>query len=662
MCGISGFQGSFTRELLENMSRVLRHRGPDGDGIALLPTPLSGITNGLAHRRLAIIDLSENGRQPIGVRCPRCGATSLDGLALTYNGELYNYRELRADLVSLGHVFHSQTDSEVLLHLYAEFGTGMLERLNGIFAFAIHDGRTRGHHDESTRPGDLFLARDALGVKPLYISEIDDGLVFASEIKSLLQCADLARELDPTALHYHLAYLWTPAPLTLLRGIEKLEPGCAIVVRGGSIARRWRWYQLPYGGGRLTDTPADIAEMLEQKLADAVERQLVSDVAVGAFLSGGLDSSAVVAMMRRATGDAPRKCYTIGFADEASVEGTPSDVPYAKRVASTLGVPLHTIEIGPDIIDNLDAMLYHLDEPQADPAPINALLIARQAREDGIPVLLSGAGGDDIFSGYRRHYALRLERTWRWLPHAARAGLAKSARAIAGGYSAVPQSLHPIRRAVKSFAHADHDGDAGLVSYFWWSTDALRRSLYAPDLAQSTAKVDTAFPLLDSLTRIPAEHDPLQRMLFLETTHFLADHNLNYTDKMGMAAGIEVRVPLLDLDLVRFAASIPPSLKQRGRTGKAIFKQAMRNVLPEDVIHRPKSGFGAPLRRWLRVELRDRVNDTLSEASLRERGLFEPRSVQRLIDLDRSGFVDGAYTIFALMCVELWCRQFIDRN
>src|SRR6185437_7484568 len=281
------------------------------------------------------------------------------------------------------------------------------------------------------------------------------------------------------------------------------------------------------------------------------------------------------------------------------------------------------IEIGPDIIQQLEEMLFYLDEPQADPAPINALLIARQARADGIPVLLSGAGGDDIFSGYRRHYALHLERFWSWLPHAARAGIARSARSIADGRSRVAQSRHSIRRAVKSFAHADHENDERLASYFWWSTDAVRRSLYSNDFASATLATQTAAPLIAGLARIPNESDPLQRMLFLETKYFLADHNLNYTDKMGMAAGVEVRVPLIDMDVEKFAAKIPATLKQRGRRGKAIFKEAMRGILPDSVIHRGKTGFGAPLRRWLRNELRERVDDTLSADALHARGLFE---------------------------------------
>lgn len=658
MCGIAGFQGNFTSDLLDRMSLAVAHRGPDGDGALVLTTPHIGVTTGLAHRRLSIIDLSPNGRQPMTVRCPRCRASSPQDLALTYNGELYNYRELRAQLQSQGHVFHSQTDSEVLIHLYAEHGTEMLPKLNGIFAFALHDGRENDRPARIER-GDLLLVRDPLGVKPLYLSATPRGVLFASELKSLVQCSDVVRSIDKIALHYHLAYLWTPAPRTLLEGVEKLEPGCAVIARQGTIARRWQWYELPYDGSRLTGSAEAIAADLRERLAAAVERQLVADVPVGAFLSGGLDSSAVVAMAHQ-NRRMPDQCYTIAFEDNTMLEGTPNDLPYAKRVAATLGVPLRTIDAGADMIDHLDEMLYYLDEPQADPAPINALLIARQARADGIPVLLSGAGGDDIFSGYRRHFALRVERFWNWLPHAARSGIAKSARSIADGRSPIAQSPHAIRRAVKSFAHADYEDDERLASYFWWSTDGVRRALYSHDLAAETASTRTAAPLLRSLEHIPNESDALQRMLFLETKFFLADHNLNYTDKMGMAAGIEVRVPLLDLELVQFAARIPPSLKQHGRTGKAIFKQAMSGLLPDDVIHRGKSGFGAPLRRWLRGELRERVDETLSADSLRARGLFEPGAVRRLIDLDRSGLIDGGYTIFALMCIELWCRQFVD--
>jgi len=277
----------------------------------------------------------------------------------------------------------------------------------------------------------------------------------------------------------------------------------------------------------------------------------------------------------------------------------------------------------------------------------------------GIPVLLSGAGGDDLFSGYRRHWAVQLERRWSWLPRPARLGMQSLASAAASGGS-VGQSGTLARRLAKMFAYAAEDDDRRLVAYFWWSTDQLRRSLYSKAFGARVADVDTAGPLLESLARIPRERSPLQRMLYLEAKHFLADHNLNYTDRAGMAAGVEVRVPLLDVDLVEFATRVPSRLKQKGRVGKALFKHAMEPYLPRDVIYRPKSGFGAPLRRWLRHELRPMVEETLEAGSLRRRGVFEPEAVRRLIELDRAGRVDGSYTIFALMSFELWCRSFVD--
>jgi asparagine synthase (glutamine-hydrolysing) len=660
MCGIAGFQGTFPAELLEAMSRRLAHRGPDGAGCAMLPAEDPRRTLGLAHRRLAIIDLSPEGGQPMTTCCPACGSTALQDLALVYNGEVYNYRALRAELESAGHRFHSATDSEVLLHLYAARGLDMLSRLNGIFAFAICDGRAAGR-PAGVEQGDLILARDPIGVKPLYYTTTDDGVLFASELKALIEAPGLRRELDPIAVHYHLAYLWTPAPRTMLVGVRKLEPGCALIVRCGAVVRHWQYADLPYGQGVLRSSERGIAAMVRETLARAVERQLVADVPVGAFLSGGLDSSAVVAMMRAAREEGSIDCYTINASHGAAMEGVPADLPYAERVAQHLGVRLHRVEVRPDAMERLDRMVYALDEPQGDPAALNTLLIAEQARMDGIPVLLSGAGGDDLFSGYRRHLALRLERLWAWLPSVVRRVIGPTARRVGAGELMGGLHHHALRRAVKMLSYVDYPADQRLVTYFWWSSDELRRRLYSPDLAAQTATVATAEPLLASLGRIPEDVDPLDGMLYLETRHFLADHNLNYTDKMGMAVGVEIRVPLLDLELVQLAARIPAALKQRGRAGKAILKRAMEEDLPRDVIHRPKAGFGAPLRDWLRTTLRDRVEETLSPAVLRDRGLFDPSAVRRLVELDRMGRVDGAYTIFALMCLELWCRHFLDR-
>jgi asparagine synthase (glutamine-hydrolysing) len=656
MCGIVGFQGSFHGELLQRMTDAVAHRGPDGEGSVMLQIAGQAPT-GLGHRRLAIIDLSSAGLQPMTVLADAGGGMRA-GLTLVYNGEIYNYRELRAELMAGGHQFSTATDSEVLLHLYERDGLQMLDRLNGIFAFAIHDAREAGRPDGMAR-GALFLARDPLGVKPLYYAQTQAGFLFASEIKALICDAGLSRHIDQLSLHQLLAYLWTPAPRTMLAGVRKLEPGAAIIVDEGRVRRHWLYYTLPYDGSRDTRAAAAIAEELGARVASAVRRQLVADVPVGAFLSGGLDSSAIVAMMRREWPDRPITCFSIRFAQGVDTEGNPADLPYARRVARHLDVDLEEVLVESSAIARLEEMVNLLDEPQADPAPINALLIAERARAMGIPVLLSGAGGDDIFIGYRRHWALSFEQRWAWLPHGVRRGMQELAAASAGGRGRGQSNVY-LRRVAKMFAYAGESAERRLVSYFWWSTEEVRRALYTPDFAQQVGDADTAAPLLESLRLIPNEHDPLQRMLFLESRHFLADHNLNYTDRAGMAVGVEVRVPLLDLDVVKFAARVPAHLKQRGRVGKAIFKQAMQPYLPQEVIYRPKSGFGAPLRRWLREELRSKVDDTLDSAVLHRRGFFDPLAVRRLIDLDRLGAIDASYTIFALMCFELWCRRFVD--
>ena len=655
MCGIAGFQGEFSAQLLERMTSTLAHRGPDGAGAELFQLAGQPPT-GLGHRRLAIIDLSAAGLQPMTV-APDAGGGMHGGLTLVFNGEIYNYRELRAELQAAGHRFATATDSEVLLHLYERDGLGMLAKLNGIFAFAIHDDRPEGRPGGVPR-GALFLARDQIGVKPLYYAETDHGLLFASEIKALLCDPQLPRNIDAVALHYMLAYLWTPAPRTVLGSVRKLEPGCALVVYGGRVRRSWRYYDVPYDGKRSRSNFAQTAGELAAHLEGAVRRQLVSDVPVGAFLSGGLDSSAIVAMMRRALPDQRITCFTIDFPANSRLEGSAPDLPFARQVARHLGVDLVEVLMQPAEINRLPRMVELLDEPQADPAPINALLIAERAREMGIPVLLSGAGGDDLFGGYRRHWALAFEDAWSWLPGSLRRALQAVASGLAtgGGFG---QSRSALRRLTKMLTYAGETADRRLVSYFWWSTEQLRRGLYSAEFAAQLTGVDTAEPLLQSLARIPAESDRLQRLLYLETKHFLADHNLNYTDRAGMAAGVEVRVPLLDVDLVGFSTRVPTHYKQRGRVGKAVFKRAMEPYLPRPVIYRPKTGFGAPLRHWLRNELSALVSDTLSTSVVRRRGIFDPAAVHRLVESDRAGRVDGAYTIFALVTVELWCRRFL---
>ena len=633
MCGIAGFCGGFDPGLLAAMGARLVHRGPDDRGE--YAAPRHGI--GLAHRRLSIIDPTPAGRQPMA---------SPDGsLRITYNGEIYNYRELTAELSRHGHRFRSACDTEVLLHLYRRYGLDMFGRLNGIYAFALWDADRRR----------LLLARDGLGVKPLYYCETPAGVLFASEIKALLASPAVPRELDLEALDDHLAFLWTAAPRTILKAVRKLEPGGAMLLRDGRVVRRWRHYELPGGQARRPAPVGDLARELRRRLQRAVARQLVSDVPLGAFLSGGLDSSAVVALMRRAQPGRRPVCYTIGFRGGGGPDGAAADLPYARRVARHLDVELREIMIGPEVVGDLERTLWRLDEPLADPAAINTLLIARYARQEGIRVLLSGTGGDDVFAGYRRHQAVRLRRLAPPLPAAARA-------ALAGWANAAPGRGVFMRRLRRALAYADLRGDAWLASLFAWSPRHLRRGLLAPAVRERLGERDALAALARSLRDIPGEPDALNRTLYLDLRHFLADHNLNYTDKMGMAAGVEIRVPLIDPEVIRFAAGIPPRLKLRRGQGKYLLRRAMAPLLPREVVHRAKTGFGAPLRRWMRRELRPMTDDVLSEEALRRRGLFDPAAVRALIRRDRAGEVDGAYPVFSVLCLELWCRAFLDRQ
>lgn len=649
MCGIAGFSGNFQEALLQQMNALISHRGPDDEGVMFIREAQIG----LVHRRLSIIDLTPVGHQPMTVECTHCQR----GLWLTYNGEIYNYRDLRRELITKGHQFHSQTDTEVLLHLYTEYGTDMLKHLNGMFAFALFDG----HH--------LFIARDGIGIKPLYYCEVKNGgFLFASELKALLACKAVARDLDHTAIHYYLAYLWCPGKQTSFKNIHKLEPGEALIVDKGKITKRWFFYDLPYDGnndralGADARSLSDICAELNERLQNAVSRQLMADVPVGAFLSGGLDSSAIVAMMRRLKPETKFNCYTIAFDETMQSEGNPNDLPYARHVANHLNLNLKVLRQNADMIKHLEHMIYHLDEPQADPAPIHVYLIAQAAKQDGIKVLLSGTGGDDIFSGYRRHHALHANHIAQWLPLAVRKTLARFAQSLLAGNSHTFNMQNPlIRRSAKLLGAMHLSLDQQIIHHFLWNTEGLRHTLYSENMRSALGTTtDSMQPLLQSLARIPHEKNPLNRMLYLEAKHFLADHNLNYTDKMSMAAGVEVRVPLLDLDLIRFAARIPAHFKQRGKHGKFIFKKAMENTLPHPVIYRPKAGFGAPLRRWLHHELKPLVQDILSAEALRSRGLFDSNAVLKLIEHDRTGRIDASYTIFSLLAIELWCRQFVD--
>jgi asparagine synthase (glutamine-hydrolysing) len=628
MCGIAGFQGAFEPALLGRFARALSHRGPDDSGEWYSP----GARVGLAHRRLSIIDVSPLGHQPM---------TDVSGqTVVVFNGEIYNFRELRRELEGQGHSFRGHSDTEVLLTLYCARGEAMLPLLNGIFALAIFDEAREM----------LLLACDEMAIKPLYFREGPDGVVFASELKAMLSVPGLlSRNLDVAALFRTLGFLWSPGGSTPVEGVRRLGPGEALLVKAGRVARRWTWATSTWSAEPLELGTGDAIKKVRDALRTAVHRQMVADVPVGAFLSGGLDSSAVVAMAREI---APTiECFTIqnGTLDA----GVTDDLPFARKVARHLGVKLNEIEVNsPRMAADLERMVFQLDEPLADPAPLNVLYVSQLARQLGVKVLLCGTGGDDLFAGYRRHRALMMEPFWAWLPSQARASLRQASARLGQGGSW-------SRRVTKSFAHADLAADRRLVGYFLWTDPQRLRGLFAPEHQAALAGEEMAAHFEEYLATLPSGLSPLQRMLALDQRFFLADHNLLYTDKMSMAAGVEVRVPFLDKDLVRLANALPSRFKQSGHEGKWVLKKAMEPLLPREAICRPKTGFGAPLRQWLRHELKELVDDTLSAETLRKRGLFDPVAVGSLVADDRAGRVDAAYTILGLMCIEIWCRRFL---
>jgi asparagine synthase (glutamine-hydrolysing) len=633
MCGIAGFSGMFQKELLDKMNTIQFHRGPDDGDIFYSQKDAIG----LAHRRLSILDLSPLGHQPMW--------DNLKNVVIVYNGELYNFKELRDNLIKKGFSFKSQCDTEVMIYLYLHYGIEMLSKLNGIFSFAIWDCRTKV----------LFCARDNLGVKPFYYCEMNKGFLFASEIKALLQCEDVPREIDPVAIHHYLTYLWCPAPNTMLKKVKKLKPGYALIIKEGKIQKEWQFYDIPYNNGINNISKNEAIEQCDQLLHEAINRQMVSDAPLGAFLSGGLDSTSIVALGRKYT-PSRLQCFTIGFNDDAfKKESSIDDLPYAEMAAKSLDVDLHKIIVGHEIVSMLSKMVYYLDEPQADPAAIHTYMICKLARQKGMKVLLSGTGGDDIFSGYRRHLAVTFEKYWEMIP----SSVGRLLKNVAANF---PKKNTNLRRIAKVLEYADIKGDEKIISYFNWIDPKQLMSLYTQENREEIINSKLSQPLLMSIKNLNEKIPALNKMLYLEGKHFLADHNLNYTDKMSMATGVEVRVPLLDLNLIKFATSLPIRFKQNGNTGKWVFRKCMEKYIPHDIIYRKKTGFGAPVRHWIRGPLQPLCNELLSEQNINKRGFFNYDSINKLICKDMVGQIDASYTIFSLMCIELWCQNFIDKT
>jgi len=634
MCGILGYSlkpgQALPEGCLEDALAAIRHRGPDASGTVVSEDGRIG----LGHARLSIIDLSEAGSQPM--------TTPTGSHSIVYNGELYDFGAMRQLQAERGVSFRGHSDTEVLLNALAAEGLGSLGQLNGMFAFALWDHAT----DEVT------LVRDGFGIKPLYVAQDSRGVFFASEMRALLHMGVTPDQPDPLEAARYLHNLWNQAGHLPSPNIWKLSPGEALVIADGAIRRHWTWHSPAHLAPRHVQRPVDeAARQLADTLRQSVQRQLVADVPVGAFLSGGLDSSAIVAFARETVPDIA--CFTIDTSGGTEA-GTADDLPYARRVARHLGVPLHDVRIDPDrMAQDMQAMIAQLEEPVADPACLNTFYISRLARDNGITVLLSGAGGDDLFTGYRRHRALMMDKYLMALPRPARTLMQATLRRMGTGSSL-------LRRLNKLADGITLSASDRLLNYFAWTGRTDLIEILAPQTRRQVAIDRLTAPMRAYLDQMADSADPMDRMLALEQRFFLAEHNLIYTDKMSMAASVEVRVPFLDPDLAAFAASLPTPVKQKGKEGKWIFKKAMEPYLPHDVIYRPKTGFGAPLRSWLTGDLRAVMDDLLSEETINRRGLFDAAALHRLRQDTEQARKDGSYTLFSAMCIELWARQFID--
>lgn len=647
MCGICGTVGFADAGRLAAMTEAMCHRGPDDGGVAIFPGADGAPIVGLGNRRLAIIDLSPAGHQPM---------SNEDGTVwLTYNGELYNFLDLRPGLEARGHRFKSHTDSEVLIHLYEERGDAFLDDLNGMFGLALWDDRKNR----------LLLARDQFGIKPLYYLPLSDGrLAFASEIKCFLAAGLLTPKVDLEALHYYLNFLWVPGPKTLFDGVFKLMPGELLAWQDGRWSVRTYWRGLPEStNGHRSEV--ELADELRERLFDAVKRQLVSDVPLGVFLSGGLDSSALLALATK-IGNRSMSAYTIAYrSDDARFEQSDEDRRYARIVAGAFDADHHEIEIAPDIVNLLPTVVWHLDEPVADPAAITSYLICKAARRE-LTVLLSGQGGDEVFGGYRVHLTDRLSRPLAWLP-----GLVRD-RALMPLWDVLPAiqervpGVRPgkllayhryIRKLMRGAAYGPAERFVFHRSYYEPGEQA---QIYTKDLAAQVAAFDPYETHLRFFEEA-AGADFLDQTLFVDQKTFLPELNLTYSDKTSMAASVEVRVPLLDRQVADFMRGLPPSTKVRGLRQKHLFKKAMAGILPDSVINRGKAGFGAPIRSWLRAGSTGLIDDLLAPETVRRRGYLDAAVVSQMVAEHQAGQRDHTYRLWTFLTLELWLRIFVDR-
>ncbi len=631
MCGIVGIynwdsEDRVDEQTIRAMCLPIVHRGPDDEGVHV-----DG-RMGMGMRRLSIIDLA-GGHQPI---------FSEDGqIAVVLNGEIYNFQELRRKLEAGGHRFRSRTDTEVLVHGYEQWGDDLPRKLNGMFAFCIWDARQRR----------VVLARDRIGIKPLYVYRDHKRIAWASEIKALLTLPGVRAELDEAALLRFLTFGYVPAPRTLFRGITKMSPASVVTLQDGKEAADTYWNLPFHSQNRSTE---DWCEELRSLLDDAVRCRLMSDVPLGAFLSGGVDSSAIVATMHR-LGVENISTYAIGFGRDDAFH---SELDRARSVARAYHTDHHEIVVDPNVADLMAPLIHYLDEPFADTSFLVTYLVSKLARQT-VTVILSGLGGDEVFAGYRRYLGPKIQHAYDWTPRFVDRGMIRPlARRLPVDRGSRWKSL--FRHARGFLDGVDLPPPERYQGYVGILSNGSGRTLLAPDLvklhdAQQPDDVAAHY-------RQTRGSSSINRMLYADLKTSLVDSLLTFTDKMSMAVSLEARVPLLDHRLIELAARIPPELKLRGLTGmKYIFKRAVSDRLPDHILHGRKMGFGTPISRWFRTSLRPLLEDTLSTSQLTRRGYFNPAAVRQLIDDHMQQRADNSEHLLTLLTFEMWHQTFLDR-
>ncbi|MCB0195118.1 MAG: asparagine synthase (glutamine-hydrolyzing) [Anaerolineae bacterium] len=627
MCGICGYisldnDNAVHESVLKNMCRTMRHRGPDDEGYYV------DANAGIGMRRLSIIDLS-TGHQPI---------TNEDGsLWIVFNGEIYNYRELRNRLESKGHRFSTQTDTEAIVHAYEEYGEDCVTHLNGMFGFAIWDKNNRR----------LFLARDRLGIKPMYYWVSGDRLYFGSELKAVIAHPDVPRELNPIALNHFLTLEYIPAPWTILKDVKKLPAGHTLTFQKGKCDIKQYW---DIGYQQMPKTDEECIEALTSLIKDAVNLRLVSDVPLGAFLSGGIDSSTIVSFMSELMSE-PVKTFSIGFGDR-----TYNELPYARAVAAHFGTDHYEEFLEPDILPMVERLVGHLDEPFGDFSIFPTYLVSEVARRH-VTVVLSGDGGDELFGGYDTYIAQSYaDRYYQYLPRPIRQGVLPALMDKLPPQPAKKGLINKAKRFVEGGALSPS------LQHTRWMTfmnDKDKNQLFNSDF-RLTMNGNTPAALIENYFSRVSHLDPLAQQQYVDVKTYLVDDILTKVDRMSMAPSIEARVPLLDHRIVEFALNLPPHLKMNSGRTKVILRKIVENRLPDVILNKPKEGFSIPIKHWLRGPLNPLMMDLLSPDTIKQRNYFQPQCVAGWIDEHLNSKANHSHRLWALMVFELWHRQALD--